>query len=171
MSKQSIVILEAHSPFGYNMWQILQSEHRVFVVGDVPGASTMMHRFKNKVLDFKLAEYQPIDSFILADRPKDIPAMFDLIDKYNSKSKLLVYNDRKDVKFMKETLTESVRLFDLSITWLETESEFDTLESVYHVEEFNMYGDDVEYWKDILESSLPFVKIEESENGLEISRN
>lgn len=172
MSKQSIVILEAQSPFGYNIWQILQSEHRVFVLGNnVPGTDSMLHRFKNRAVDFNLTEYQPIDSFILADRPRSIPAMFDLIDKYNNKSKLLVYNDRKDSKFMKETLRESVRLFNLSITWLESESEFDTLESVYHVENLNMYGDDVEYWKKLLEYSLPFAKIEESENGLEISRD
>jgi len=162
MKKQNLVIAYDYDHgLAYGLWQILQSEHRVYPyklpgVSPMPGASAISKRLQQKRdVDFNLAEYQPVHGVIVAGYDKsNVRQLTKELDKRRTINVLLANTD--------EDIDEVIlSMCNAEITRFETSQQIKLLEHVYHLEHCILSGGNTAYWKELLEESLPFLKTEE----------
>jgi len=166
MKKQNLVMCHDEKfGFSYGLWQILQSEHRVFPyrltgASPMPGASReseriALHENTHNNIDFNIAEFQPVHAIIIEGYHRsNVKNLTEALDKRGTINVLLVNTD-EDIDGVIQSMCNA------EITRFETDQEFELLEHVYHLEHCTLTGGNTAYWQELLEESLPFLKAEQ----------
>lgn len=162
MKRQNLIITyDANHGLAYGLWQVLQSEHRVFPyklpgASPMPGAAIVSKRLQQRRdIDFELAEYQPVQGVIVAGyHISNIRQLTKELDKRRTVNVLLASTNEDIDELILSMSNAEITLFD-------TTQKIELLEHVYHLEHCTLSGGNTAYWKELLEESLPFLKAEE----------